>query len=84
MKISAYIPEDYIPAQSGRMEMYKKISLITSPEDGEDILDELIDRYGNPPRPVERLLEVALMKALCEERKAYFVDMCDIANTIGC
>ena len=67
MKISAYIPEDYIPAQSGRMEMYKKISLITSPEDGEDILDELIDRYGNPPRPVERLLEVALMKALCEE-----------------
>ncbi len=67
MKISAYIPEDYIPAQSGRMEMYKKISLITSPEDAADVLDELIDRYSNPPRTVERLLEVALLKALCEE-----------------
>ena len=65
MKISAHIPEKYIPTQSGRMEMYKKISLITSTEDYTDILDELIDRYGEPPRPVERLLEVALTKALC-------------------
>ena len=67
MKISAFIPDSYIPAQAGRMEMYKKISLITSPEDAGDILDELVDRYGNPPRPVERLLEVALMKAICED-----------------
>ena len=67
MKISAFIPDSYIPAQAGRMEMYKKISLITSPEDAADIIDELIDRYGNPPRTVERLLEVAVMKAICEE-----------------
>ena len=67
MKISAYIPESYIPAQSGRMEMYKKISLITSVADSTDILDEMIDRYGEPPRMVERLLEVALMKALCQD-----------------
>ncbi len=67
MKISAYIPESYIPSQAGRMEMYKKISLITSVADTDDILDELIDRYGEPPRMVERLLEVAIMKALCEE-----------------
>jgi transcription-repair coupling factor (superfamily II helicase) len=66
MKISAYIPEEYITAQAGRMEMYKKISLITSPEDESDIYDELCDRYGTPPRPVERLLEVAIMRALCE------------------
>ena len=67
MKISAHIPESYIPSQAGRMEMYKKISLIGCPEDAADILDELIDRYGSPPRPVERLLEVALMKAIGEE-----------------
>ena len=48
------------------MEMYKKISLITCKEDSEDIYDELTDRYGNMPRAVERLLEVALTKALCE------------------
>ena len=66
MKISAYIPEEYITAQSGRMEMYKKISLIRSPEDEGDVYDELCDRFGTPPRAVERLLEVALMRALCE------------------
>ncbi len=67
MRISAHIPDSYIPAQSGRMEMYKKISLITCKDDAADVLDELIDRYGEPPRQVERLLEVALMKAICEE-----------------
>ena len=67
MKISAHIPDSFIKSQSGRMEMYKKISLIGCVEDGEDVLDEIIDRYGNPPRSVERLIEVALMKAICEE-----------------
>ena len=67
MKISAHIPDSFIKSQAGRMETYKKISLIGCKEDAEDILDEIIDRYGEPPRPVERLLEVALMKAICEE-----------------
>ena len=66
MKISAHIPEEYIPSSAGRMEMYKKISLITCPDDFDDIYDEIVDRYGNMPRCVERLLEVALTKALCE------------------
>ena len=66
MKISAHIPEEYIPTSAGRMEMYKKISLITCPEDSEDVYDELLDRYGNIPRCVERLLEVALSKAIAE------------------
>ena len=67
MKISAHIPDSFISSQAGRMEMYKKISLVTSTEDAEDILDEITDRYGSPPRPVERLIEVATMKAICEE-----------------
>ena len=67
MKISAHIPESYISSQAGRMEMYKKISLIGCIEDADDIQDELFDRYGEPPRQVERLLEVATMKAICEE-----------------
>ena len=67
MKISAYIPEEYIHSSAGRMEMYKKISLIQSPLDADDIYDELTDRYGDMPRAVERLLEVALSKALAEQ-----------------
>ena len=49
------------------MEMYKKISLIASPEDKSDITDEFLDRFGDIPRSVERLLSVALLKALCEK-----------------
>ena len=67
MKISAHIPEEYIPTSAGRMEMYKKISLISSPLDEEDIYDELTDRYGDMPRCVERLLEVAVAKAIAEQ-----------------
>ena len=67
LKVNAHIPEHYISASAHRMEMYKKISLITCEEDCEDIYDELLDRYGNPPRPVERLLEVALAKAVAEQ-----------------
>ena len=67
MKISAYIPDSFIPSSAGRMEMYKKISLITCPADSDDIYDELCDRYGDVPRCVERLLEVALSKAIAEQ-----------------
>ena len=67
IKISAHIPEEYIASSAGRMEMYKKISLITCPADADDVYDEIVDRYGDMPRCVERLLEVALTKALCEQ-----------------
>ncbi len=67
IKTNAYIPESYIGDPSQRMEMYKKISLILTEDDEDDILDEFIDRFGMPPRSVQRLLSVALTKAICEK-----------------
>lgn len=67
IKVNAHIPEGYIPISAQRMEMYKKISLIATEEDFSDIADEFIDRFGDMPRPVVRLLEVALMKSLAEK-----------------
>ncbi len=67
MKINAHIPQTYVESASERMEMYKKISLIQTPEDAEDVADELIDRFGDMPKPVERLLSVALTKSLSEQ-----------------
>ena len=63
IKVTAHIPGSYISTSSGRMEMYKKISLITSEEDFSDVLDEMIDRYGEPPRETTRLCIVALIRA---------------------
>ncbi len=67
MKISAHIPSSYIPAEADRMEMYKKISLIRTPEDKADIEDELCDRFGDIPRVTERLLLVAVSRAMATE-----------------
>jgi transcription-repair coupling factor (superfamily II helicase) len=65
-KVNAYIPEYYVSRAASRMEIYKKISLIRTPEDKEDIYDELSDRFGELPKPCERLLDVALCRALAE------------------
>ena len=60
---SANIPASYIPLSAHRMEMYKKISLILTEEDLRDVLDEFVDRFGNPPRETRRLLWLSLLRA---------------------
>ncbi len=66
IKVNAYIPESYIRSASMRMEQYKRIALILSEQDADDICDELIDRFGEYPVEVENLLKIAQIKALCE------------------
>ncbi len=65
--ISANIPETYIFSSSVRMEMYKKISLIKNEDDADDVLDEFLDRFGDVPKATQRLINVALTKALAEQ-----------------
>ncbi|MEE0799790.1 MAG: transcription-repair coupling factor [Gemmiger sp.] len=60
--VDAYLPEEYIPDASGRIEAYKRIAAINTREDAEDVLDELIDRYGDPPRSVQGLVDVSLVR----------------------
>ncbi len=66
---SAHIPESYISSSAGRMEMYKKISLIRNVEDKDEVVDELIDRFGDMPRVTERLINVSLARALASVAK---------------
>lgn len=62
IQIDAYIPEDYISNQAQRVDCYRKIARIQTEEDGLDITDELIDRYGDPPKSVLGLVEVARLR----------------------
>ena len=64
VNFDAYIPEKYIRTSPQRMEMYKKIAHIENREDFDDVGDELIDRYGEPPKPCINLLYVSLMRNL--------------------
>ena len=63
LKCDAYIPEKYVSYSSQRMELYKKIANIETPEDRDDIIDEMIDRYGDIPAQTQNLLTVALVRA---------------------
>ena len=62
VKVDAFIPEDYISNQAQRISCYKRIALIRSADDAYDVTDELIDRYGEIPAPVEGLIEVAQIR----------------------
>lgn len=63
VKIDAFIPEKYISNQAQRVDCYRKIARITNDEDAEDITDELIDRYGDPPESVLGLIDVARFRS---------------------
>ena len=63
LRADAFIPEKYVPYSAQRMGLYKRIAMIESPEDKDDIIDELIDRYGDVPRQTMNLLSVALVRA---------------------
>jgi transcription-repair coupling factor (superfamily II helicase) len=65
--ISAYIPQEYIPNEEQKLEIYKKISLITGLADHSDVRDEIEDRYGTLPKAVDNLLFIAMLKAAAHD-----------------
>jgi transcription-repair coupling factor (superfamily II helicase) len=62
IQINAHIPEDYIESMAQRINAYKKIAVISSKEDSQDLIDEFIDRYGDPPKAILGLIEVSLLR----------------------
>jgi len=75
LKIDAYIPPEYIEQEEEKLAAYKKIASIRTEADYLDILDELIDRYGEPPRSVQNLLKIGLIKGLAHELEITEVQM---------
>lgn len=65
--ISSYIPDEYIENGSQKIEIYQDIALCRTEEDLQNIMDELIDRYGTMPKEVENLMEIARIKNGCME-----------------
>lgn len=63
LQIDAYIPEKYIQSVPQKLAMYRRIADIRSKEDADDVLDELDDRFGEPPACVRGLVSVALLRS---------------------
>ena len=62
IQIDAHIPEKYISSLNQRLEIYRRIMTVRADEDKFDLIDELIDRYGEPPKAVVGLIEVSLIR----------------------
>ncbi|WP_048601125.1 transcription-repair coupling factor [Rubeoparvulum massiliense] len=65
LKIDAYLPSTYIEDNRQKIEMYKRIASITNMEALQDLIDEMVDRYGEPPLAVQNLLTVAKIRVYC-------------------
>ena len=66
--IDAYIPDDYIDNPRYKLELYRRFADMQY-KDREDFMDEIIDRFGNPPEQVVALWKVAILRSLCREIK---------------
>lgn len=71
IEVNAYIPDSYIQNHNQRIDMYKRISAISCDEDRFEIEDELCDRYGDMPKTVKNIIEIASMKPVARELGIY-------------
>ncbi|WP_337543325.1 transcription-repair coupling factor [Acidaminococcus timonensis] len=68
MKLDAYIPDGYIDNPRYKLELYHRFEDMKY-EDRNDLMDEIIDRFGNPPQQVVNLWRVAALRDLCRKLK---------------
>ena len=80
LNVNAYIPDSYIENESQKLDIYKRISMMEDEKDYDDMMEELLDRFGEMPKPVLTLLSVARLKM--EARKAYVTEIKQIGHEI--
>lgn len=80
MSIDAYLPDSYISNEALKLDTYKRIAAIENSAEYDDMLEELLDRFGEPPRTVQNLLAVANLKALAH--KAWITEIKQMQETV--
>ena len=73
LNVTANVDKDYVSRGEERMDLYRRMAAIRTQEDADDLLDEIIDRYGDPPKGVLNLIDIALLRA--EAQKAGIQDI---------
>ena len=67
LPIEAYLPDEYVPDSRQKVTLYKKIAALETVVDRKELEEEMVDRYGKIPEPVEMLLEIADLKQLSQQ-----------------
>ena len=78
LNVTANVDKDYVARGEERMDLYRRMAAIRTQEDADDLLDEIADRYGEPPKGVLNLIDIALLRA-----KARTVGIKDIRQKGG-
>ena len=68
LNVTSYIPDSFISDQNQKIEIYQDIALCKNEEDISNVIDEIIDRFGNMPNEIENLLEISRIKQLAKEK----------------
>ena len=68
INVTSYIPDTYISDSNQKIEVYQSIALCKTEEDIQDVIDELIDRFGNMPDVIENLLDISRIKQLAKAK----------------
>ena len=63
LNVTANVSQDYVARGEERMDLYRRMAAIRSQADADELLDEMIDRYGDPPKGVLNLIDIALLRA---------------------
>ena len=63
LDVTANITKTYVTSGEQRMDLYRRMAAIRTQEDADDLLDEIVDRYGDPPKGVMNLIAIALLRA---------------------
>ena len=71
LPIDAHIPDEYIESVPQRLQIYRRIADIKTNEDASDVIDELCDRFGDPPESVEGLIKIALLRGKAARHDVY-------------
>lgn len=69
LKIDSFIPSKFIEDEEVKIEIYKKIAVIENLDEYSELLDELIDRFGDIPLEIENLMNISLIKAIANRNK---------------
>lgn len=80
LNMDAFIPDSYISNEFQKLDTYKRIAGIESQQDYDDMLEELLDRFGEMPRAVLNLLAIAKLKALCHQ--AYVTEIKQLGKVV--
>ena len=64
ISVDAFIPDSFISSTANRIEAYKRIASLETPDDVDDLIDELVDRYGDVPDSVMGLIDISLLRVL--------------------